>query len=112
VPKPEWGTKRTCQSCGAKFYDMMRSPIVCPKCETVFVVEAKPRRRGAARPEEAVVKPVVVLDEAEELEVEDVEEIEDDEDEEDALLPDDEEDEDDLNDVGIGGTPADDDEET
>ncbi|WP_339852442.1 FYDLN acid domain-containing protein, partial [uncultured Nisaea sp.] len=34
MAKPEWGIKRTCQSCGARFYDLMKSPIVCPKCET------------------------------------------------------------------------------
>ncbi len=36
VVKPEWGTKRTCQSCGTAFYDMRRVPIVCPKCGTQF----------------------------------------------------------------------------
>jgi uncharacterized protein (TIGR02300 family) len=112
VPKPEWGTKRTCLSCGAKFYDMMRSPIVCPKCETVFVVESKPRRARAAPVEKPVPKPKPVVDETEELEVEDVEEVEDDEDADDALLPDDEDEEDDLDDVGIGATPGEDDEET
>ncbi len=27
------GTKRRCISCGAKFYDLNRQPIVCPKCD-------------------------------------------------------------------------------
>ena len=36
MAKPEWGTKRVCLSCSARFYDMMRDPIVCPSCETVF----------------------------------------------------------------------------
>ena len=31
--KPEWGIKRTCNSCGAKFYDLQRDPIICPKCD-------------------------------------------------------------------------------
>lgn len=31
--KPEWGVKRTCTSCGAKFYDLQHDPIVCPKCD-------------------------------------------------------------------------------
>ena len=30
--KASWGTKRTCQSCGARFYDLNKSPIRCPKC--------------------------------------------------------------------------------
>jgi uncharacterized protein (TIGR02300 family) len=32
VVKANWGTKRTCQSCGARFYDLNKSPIKCPKC--------------------------------------------------------------------------------
>src|SRR3546814_10994454 len=33
VANPKWGTKRICQSCGTKFYDLTTSPIVCPSCE-------------------------------------------------------------------------------
>jgi uncharacterized protein (TIGR02300 family) len=32
VVKANWGIKRTCQSCGARFYDLNKSPIKCPKC--------------------------------------------------------------------------------
>jgi uncharacterized protein (TIGR02300 family) len=32
VVKANWGTKRTCQNCGARFYDLNKSPIKCPKC--------------------------------------------------------------------------------
>ncbi|MFN4281670.1 MAG: TIGR02300 family protein [Alphaproteobacteria bacterium] len=47
--KPELGVKRVCGSCGAKFYDLNRDPILCPKCGTVFDVQAalKPRRAKA-----------------------------------------------------------------
>jgi predicted RNA-binding Zn-ribbon protein involved in translation (DUF1610 family) len=38
VAKPELGTKRLCGSCGAKFYDLNKDPIHCPKCGTVFEV--------------------------------------------------------------------------
>lgn len=40
------GTKRICQSCGAKFYDLEKKPITCPKCEAVFNPEIvnKPKR--------------------------------------------------------------------
>jgi len=38
VAKADLGTKRLCASCGAKFYDLSKEPIVCPKCGTVFVV--------------------------------------------------------------------------
>jgi len=32
VVKASWGIKRTCQSCSARFYDLNKSPIKCPKC--------------------------------------------------------------------------------
>jgi uncharacterized protein (TIGR02300 family) len=47
VAKPELGTKRLCASCGAKFYDLAKDPIVCPKCGTVFEVVV-PVARGRA----------------------------------------------------------------
>ena len=69
--KPELGVKRTCPSCGARFYDLLKSPVECPKCEHTFDPEVllKPRR---ARPEERKVAAQVV--EEEELEVEEGEE--------------------------------------
>ena len=36
MAKPEWGIKRTCQACGKKFYDLNKSPIICPSCGTEF----------------------------------------------------------------------------
>lgn len=38
------GTKRTCQNeeCGARFYDLNRSPIVCPVCEELYVIASSP----------------------------------------------------------------------
>ncbi len=55
VAKPEWGTKRICQNCGVKFYDLRRTPVACPKCETVYQSEApaKPRRAAAAAAKKA-----------------------------------------------------------
>ncbi len=50
--KLEWGTKRTCHSCGSRFYDLRKTPIVCPKCETSFEIQAPTRgRRGRAAAE-------------------------------------------------------------
>ena len=40
VVKPSWGTKRICQSCGARFYDLQRDPIICPKCSAVHDPDA------------------------------------------------------------------------
>ncbi|NBB70703.1 MAG: TIGR02300 family protein, partial [Alphaproteobacteria bacterium] len=48
--KPEWGTKRICQSCGAKFYDFNRSPIVCPACGATFELETPSPRARRQRP--------------------------------------------------------------
>jgi uncharacterized protein (TIGR02300 family) len=38
--KADRGTKRTCQNsdCGVRFYDLNRDPILCPMCQTAFVV--------------------------------------------------------------------------
>ena len=32
VGRPELGTKCTCASCAERFYDLNRSPAICPKC--------------------------------------------------------------------------------
>ncbi|MCS6780865.1 MAG: TIGR02300 family protein [Geminicoccaceae bacterium] len=74
MAKPEWGTKRVCLSCGAKFYDLMRSPILCPACGAEFDVEAAGRARRArpaARP--LPETETVVPAEAEEVEEEGIE---------------------------------------
>lgn len=63
MAKPEWGTKRICQSCSARFYDFQRSPITCPACGAVFEIEAVQRtRRPRAAPRGAAA--VAVAEEA------------------------------------------------
>lgn len=52
------GIKRICESCGNRFYDLGRDPIVCPVCETVFVLE-KPKPKAEPKPEAKVEAPVV-----------------------------------------------------
>ena len=74
MAKPEWGTKRICQSCGTRFYDLMRTPCVCPKCQSVVETEVvfKPRRQSAESRAAAKVAPVAELAavaEGEELEI-------------------------------------------
>lgn len=46
MAKPELGTKRLCAGCGAKFYDLNKDPIHCPKCGVVYeiAVAARPSR--------------------------------------------------------------------
>ncbi|WP_057462721.1 TIGR02300 family protein [Pseudovibrio sp. POLY-S9] len=36
MARPELGTKRLCAACGAKYYDLKRDPIICPKCGDMF----------------------------------------------------------------------------
>ncbi len=46
------GLKRVCASCGIRFYDMNKRPIICPECKTEFTGEIKMRtRRGRAAAE-------------------------------------------------------------
>ena len=33
---PKFGTKRVCESCGGKFYDLNKNPLVCPLCGHSF----------------------------------------------------------------------------
>ena len=96
VAKPEWGTKRVCQSCSAKYYDLCRDPIICPKCGVTFDPETMLRSRrprpAAAKPAKAVeseapkaddddieVEEVVAADDDDEESIEDASELGEDE---------------------------------
>ena len=71
MAKPEWGSKRNCQSCGAKFYDLMRNPILCPSCGAQFDPETTLRTRRTkpvAVPKPAKAIPEEAQDKEEELE--------------------------------------------
>jgi uncharacterized protein (TIGR02300 family) len=97
VGRPELGTKCACASCAERFYDLNRSPAVCPKCGAtqppVPVRAPRPVRLtpGSAymsRRQPSVVaedeaEPLAAVEEAEdedEVDAEDVPEIEADED--------------------------------
>ena len=60
---PALGTKRMCLTCERPFYDLGRSPIVCPGCGNTLVVEAPrkvvrmPRARVVRRPVPATPEP-------------------------------------------------------
>ena len=130
VAKPEWGTKRICPSCGARYYDLRKAPPICPTCGAEFDPEAllKSRRARPVPAEEAVASKkaplplaavglgVGVDDEAVELEdaedalpVEDLEE--EAEDEEDVLIEDASElGEDDMGEVVVDGVESDEEE--
>lgn len=84
MSKPEWGVKRSCPSCGTRFYDMKRSPILCPKCGATVETEItfRPRRGGSAQASDAKAAPVARIQEVAVVATEDIEDIEVIEDEE------------------------------
>lgn len=51
MTKVEWGMKRVCTSCGARFYDLTKIQPICPECGFVcnFSIHSKPtkKNRGA-----------------------------------------------------------------
>ena len=109
MAKPELGAKRQCQNCGAKFFDLNKEPIVCPKCGTIFQGVAARAERATAKDEdeedEAVAPAgveLVSLEDAEagdektaEVAVDDID-VEDDAEADDAFLEEEEEDDDDV----------------
>lgn len=109
MAKPEWGTKRLCQSCATKFYDFGRSPIVCPKCGSQFDPESvlKSRRRPPPKAPK-VAKPAPAPAEEEDLELEESEDedldLEDDSDDDDSVIEDTSDlgDDEDVSDVVVG----------
>ena len=120
--KPELGSKRQCLSCGTKFFDLNKTPILCPKCGAVFQATQPSRaaQRAAAAEDEDSVEPeagaeVVSLEDAdadaapEKVDTADDIEIEDDEPADDTFLEEEEEDDDDVSDL-IDGDIEDDEE--
>ena len=79
MAKAELGLKRSCLSCGMKFYDFGRTPIICPGCQAEFDPESLVRsRRGrdtakpAAKSAKAAPDAGVIENEAE-TEVDEIE---------------------------------------
>jgi uncharacterized protein (TIGR02300 family) len=63
------GTKRTCQSCEERFYDLEKAPILCPHCGAKYSIASSPAALAALQAEEKAArnkpKKIVVPDEAE-----------------------------------------------
>ncbi len=78
MAKPELGIKRTCVACGARFYDLGKSPAICPKCGTEQPIEQPRHRRppGNVVEDRRVKKPVPAGPEEADVEVEGVEDTE------------------------------------
>jgi uncharacterized protein (TIGR02300 family) len=129
LSKPELGTKRDCPSCGAKFYDLNKNPVVCPKCKHEYVPDAGPkakRAKPAEKPKEKPVKRVVedddnvsldamrddefAADTDDDIDVDvDVDVDVDDDADDDTFLEDDEDGDDDVTGIVRGGKGGDDD---
>lgn len=123
------GLKRICMSCGARFYDLNKKPIICPSCNVEFTGEIKVKSRRGRLPaeiEDTQADEEIVTKELDEVETEEIEsddttvsldDIEEDTDaeDEDAIALDDdldiEEDLDDLDDEDIDEDIAEEDEE-
>jgi uncharacterized protein (TIGR02300 family) len=118
VAVAEKGLKRICPSCGTRYYDLNKRPVVCPSCATEFTGELKVkarRGRAAAVAEEDVNGPAtasrkganddaeedIVEGDADTVSLEDVESDEDagDDDLDDAMVLDEDLDDDDLEDI-------------
>ena len=104
MAKSELGTKRLCPSCGAKYYDLNRNPITCPKCGTIFQAVMTSRAAKAAKvvetpeedeDEEDVMAPEIVTLEEADAEAEGADDVPDLSDD-DVVLEDDDEDVDDV----------------
>ena len=129
MSKPELGTKRDCPSCGAKFYDLNKNPVVCPKCKHEYVPDAGPkakRAKPAEKPKEKPVKRVVAEDDEDNVSLDamrddefaadtdddidvDVDVEVDDDADDDTFLEDDEDGDDDVTGIVRGGKGGDDD---
>lgn len=64
MSRPEYGMKCVCVSCAQRFYDLSRSPAVCPKCGTTQPIAAlrapRPARMhfGSARMNRYAMAPI------------------------------------------------------
>lgn len=86
MSKEEWGVKRVCVNCAARFYDFNKSPIVCPVCGSIFDPEYLLKKKSKGVPDrDASVDDIEIdvadddlIDEDNEEDIDDLEETEDD----------------------------------
>lgn len=110
MAKPEWGSKRICPNCGTRYYDLLREPVICPKCATPFDPEAflKSRRARPVAPVEKELEPVGADELDTEIETEEVDTGDEEEEEAVPLEESEEEDEELLEDASELGEDEDD----
>src|ERR1700728_342625 len=89
--RPELGAKCTCASCSERFYDLKRTPAICPKCgaqQPPEKVRVASLSRGVAGPRRPYRAPEPVVGDEDSAHLTAVE----DEDEEDEAVTDDDDD--------------------
>ncbi len=106
MAKPEWGAKRSCPSCGTRFYDLMRDPVPCPSCGTTFELASLTERKSS-QPARARAKPERAAPAAAASSIDDDDVIDDDSDNDNdvddaVLIEEDDDDDDDLGEIGVG----------
>lgn len=47
--KSHWGMKRICSNCSVKFYDLLRLPIVCPKCNKELELKNRYKEKNVTK---------------------------------------------------------------
>ena len=66
----ELGHKQRCTSCGIKFYDLNKKPIICPACNTEFDPESLLKsRRGRSGPKQESKASTPVAEDSDEEEI-------------------------------------------
>lgn len=70
MDKKNWGVKRVCLGCGARFYDFNKSPIICPSCGMTHDSEYLSKRKS--KPLSEKEDDDIIIDEDIISEVEDV----------------------------------------
>ena len=53
MAKAKLGTKRSCTSCGLRYYDLKKTPITCPSCNAEFDPESLLKTRKSRQPAKA-----------------------------------------------------------
>jgi uncharacterized protein (TIGR02300 family) len=87
--KADLGTKRACPSCNARFYDLTKRPIECPKCGFSYEPESLFKQRRSRAPEPAgaaVVNNAADTEDEEEEDEDDDNESDSEEEEEEAVV--------------------------
>lgn len=92
MAKAELGMKLTCESCGARFYDLNKQPGICPKCGTAnarpVIFKASRQRPNEERDKLAAAKAAAAAAAKPDVDEDDVDVDTGDDDEDEAVIED------------------------